>query len=145
MGKTKFQRWVARLALMAMLLVSLVPTLTLAFPMKANGGSATSFMQEICTTSGQKLYINVVTTQGKQIQTALDFQPSQKPASLTHHLNHCPFCSIQLDVVLDIPVNPAYALYQIAQTRLALADYVSPVVSPVFQTAQPLRAPPVFS
>ncbi|MDP3608889.1 MAG: DUF2946 domain-containing protein [Methylophilus sp.] len=138
----KLFRWMQRIALIAMVFASLAPSVSHAL---AGQGSQASFMQEVCGTGGKKIYIQVVTTQGKQIQTALDFQPNQNPASLTHHLNHCPFCSIQLDVVLDKPVNPAYVLYQVAQARLALVEYVSPVVSPVFQTAQPLRAPPFFS
>lgn len=127
------------MALMAIMLASLIPTLSLAFPMQ-NGKT---FMQEVCSTQGSKLLVQVITTQGKQLSTLIDFKPSQKPVSLSHHLNHCPFCHMALDEVTLPPHSPAYILFQQAQADIALSEYQSPVVSSFYPTAHTSRAPPL--
>ncbi|KQT38296.1 hypothetical protein ASG24_04160 [Methylophilus sp. Leaf414] len=129
----------ARMALMAIMLASLIPTLSLAFPMQ-NGGT---FMQQICSTQGSKLLVQVITTQGKQLSTLIDFKPSQKPVSLSHHLNHCPFCHMALDEITLPAHSPAYILFQQAQAEIALSEYQPPVVSSFYPTAHPSRAPPL--
>ena len=129
------------MALMAIMLASLIPTLSLAFPMQ-NGKT---FMQEVCSTQGSKLLVQVITTQGKQLSTLIDFKPSQKPVSLSHHLNHCPFCHMALDEVTLPPHSPAYILFQQAQADIALSEYQSPVVSSFYPTAHTSRAPPLTS
>ncbi|WP_235559654.1 MULTISPECIES: DUF2946 domain-containing protein [unclassified Methylophilus] len=139
MVTVKFQKWMARMALMAIMLASLIPTLSLAFPMQ-NGGT---FMQQICSTQGSKLLVQVITTQGKQLSTLIDFKPSQKPVSLSHHLNHCPFCHMALDEITLPAPNPAYILFQQAQAEIALSEYQPPVVSSFYPTAHPSRAPPL--
>ncbi|WP_228518825.1 DUF2946 domain-containing protein [Methylophilus sp. 13] len=135
----KFQRWMARMALMAIMLAALVPTLSLAFPMQAGK----SFIQEVCSSQGSKLVIQVITTQGKLRATLIDYQPSQKPVSLGHHLNHCPFCHMAMDDVVLPQPNPAYILFQQAQAEIALSSYQAPVVASVYSTAHPTRAPPL--
>lgn len=141
MGNRRLQRMIARLAMMAMLLVSLVPSLSLAFPMQ--GGK--SFVQEVCSSQGSKLVIQVITTQGKLKTTLIDYKPSEKPVSLHHHLNHCPFCHMAVDAVILPAYNPAYVLFQQAQTDLALTTYQPPVTDPLTPTAQLTRAPPLTS
>ncbi|MDP8567371.1 DUF2946 domain-containing protein [Methylophilus aquaticus] len=141
MRNVKTQRWIARLAMMAMLLVSLVPTLSLAFPMQ----SGKSFVQEVCSTQGSKLVIQVITTQGKQLSTLIDYKPSQKPVSLSHHLNHCPFCHMAIDDVVQPSYSPAYILFQQAQADIALSEYQAPVVSYFYPSAHTTRAPPLTS
>jgi hypothetical protein len=128
----------ARMALMAIMLASLVPTLSLAFPMQ----SGKNFVQEVCSTQGGKVLIQVITTQGKQLSTLIDYKPSQKPVSLNHHLNHCPFCHMAMDEVILPPYNPAYFLFQQAQADIALSEYQPPVVSRFYPTAHLSRAPP---
>lgn len=139
MWNLKTQRWIARLAIMAMLLVSLVPTLSLAFPMQ----SGKSFVQEVCSTQGNKLVIQVITTQGKQLSTLIDYKPSQKPVSLSHHLNHCPFCHMAIDQVMLPGYSPAYILFQQTQADIALSAYQVPAVPRVYYTAHLSRAPPL--
>lgn len=127
------------MALMAIMLAALVPSLSLAFPMQ----SGKNFVQEVCSTQGNKLLIQVVTTQGKQLSTLIDYKPSQKPVSISHHLNHCPFCHMSMDdVVLPSP-NPAYVLFQHAQAQLALDGYQAPFISSFYPTAHTSRAPPL--
>lgn len=127
------------MALMAIMLAALVPSLSLAFPMQ----SGKSFVQEVCSSQGSKLVIQVVTTQGKLRATLIDYQPSQKPVSLSHHLNHCPFCHMAMDDVVMPSHSPAYILFQQAQADIALSDYQAPVVSNIYPTAHPTRAPPL--
>lgn len=141
MNSTRYQRLIAQVAIFAILLTSLVPTLSLAFPM----ASAKNFTQEICSTQGQKLVIQVITTQGKLLATALDVQPQSQPNALNHHLKHCPFCQLAIDDVLMPSANPAYVLFQQAQVRLALSVYQAPVVASFDATAHPTRAPPAFT
>lgn len=124
---------------MAMLLVSLVPTLSLAFPMQ----SGKTFVQDVCSTQGSKLLIQVVTTQGKQLSTLIDYTPSQKPVSLSHHLNHCPFCHMAIDAVVLPGYNPAFVLFQQAQADLALRAYHPPVIASYTPSAPITRGPPV--
>ncbi len=133
------QRLIARLAIMAMLLVSLVPTLSLAFPMQQGN----SFIGQICSTQGNKLLVQVTTTQGKQLSTLIDYKPSQKPVSISHHLDHCPFCNMALDHVTLPPHSPAYILFQQAQAEIALSEYHSPVTSSFYPSAHTARAPPL--
>jgi len=135
----RFQRWVARMALMAIMLAALVPTLSLAFPMQ--GGK--TFVQEVCSSQGGKLVIQVLTTQGQWRATLIDYQPSQKPVSLSHHLNHCPFCQMAMDDIVMPSHSPAYVLFQQAQAAIALSEYQSPVVSHFYPTAHTSRAPPL--
>ncbi|TXG97215.1 MAG: DUF2946 domain-containing protein [Nevskiaceae bacterium] len=129
----------ARMALMAIMLAALVPSLSLAFPMQ----SGKTFVQEVCSSQGSKLVIQVVTTQGKLRATLIDYQPSQKPVSLSHHLNHCPFCHMAMDDVVMPTYNPAYILFQHAQADIALSDYQAPVITTVYTTAHLTRGPPL--
>lgn len=126
------------MALLAIMLAALVPTLSLAFPMQAGN----SFVQDVCSTQGSKLVIQVITTQGKQLPTLLDLQPAQKPASLGHHLNHCPFCHMAMDAVTIPSHRPPYVLFQQAQKQLALTEYQAPVVASYTPSALTTRAPP---
>ncbi|WP_242402176.1 DUF2946 family protein [Methylophilus sp. OH31] len=135
----RFQQWMARMALMAIMLAALVPSLSLAFPMQ----SGKTFVQEVCSSQGGKLVIQVLTTQGKLRATLIDYQPSQKPVSLSHHLNHCPFCHMAMDDVVVPSPSPAYILFQQAQANIALSEYRAPVVSNFYPTAHTSRAPPL--
>lgn len=130
---------VAKLAVAAMLMVSLVPTLTLAFPAQ----NSKSFAQEICSRQSGKLLITVITTQGKQRPTLIDYQPSQKPVSLSHHLNHCPFCFTALDdIFIPLPDSTTLLLQQ-PQANNTFRHYQAPSFPCVYQTANSPRAPPL--
>lgn len=124
---------------MAMLLVSLVPTLSLAFPMQ----QGKAFIGQICSTQGSKLLVQVMTTQGKQLSTLIDYKPSQKPVSISHHLDHCPFCHMALEQVTLPTHSPAYILFQQIQAEIALSEYQAPVASSFYPSAHTARAPPL--
>lgn len=135
----KLFRWMHRLALVAMVFAALAPSVSHAL---AGQGSAASFMQEICGTGGKKLYIQVVTTQGNQIQASFDIKPDSQSKSLSQHMMHCPFCHAGV-VDIDLPVrNPAFALYLEAIADGQVFDYSTPFTTHTVQTAHLTRAPP---
>lgn len=132
-------RLTAKLALLAMLIVSLVPTLSIAFPMQ----QGKTFVQEVCSTQRGKMLIQIVTTQGQQLSTMISYEPSQKPVSLSHHLEHCPFCHIALDKVVPGSYSPAYVLFQQTQADISLNIYQPPVVSNFYPSTHTTRGPPL--
>lgn len=137
----KLFRWMHRFALIAMVFASLAPSVSHAL---AGQGSAASFMQEICGTGGKKLYIKVVTTQGKQFQASFDIKPDKQSTSISQHMTHCPFCHAGVaDIDLTIP-NPAFALYLLAVADAQPFDYLAPFTSHTVQTAHLTRAPPAL-
>jgi hypothetical protein len=135
--------WMHKVALFAIVFASLAPSISHALASQSN---ARSFLQEVCSASGQKLYIQVqvVTTKGKQLQAGLDLKPEQQPITFSHHMEHCPFCHAgMMDVVLASH-NPAFELYLAEQQSLQRFDYQSPVVLVYIQTAHLTRAPPLL-
>lgn len=133
--------WVHRIALIAMLFASLAPSVSQAL---AGHGSANGFMQEICGTNGKKIYIQVVTTQGQQLQAGLDIKPSSQPASISHHMQHCPYCHAgTADSVLPTS-NPAFTRYLAAIADAQATHYVAPFTTHVVLTAHLTRGPPVY-
>lgn len=138
MFKKSLTKVMAKFAVSAMLLVSLVPTLTLAFPTQNSKG----FVQEVCSRQSGQLLIQVITTQGKQLSTLIDYQPSQKPVSLSHHLNHCPFCHMALDDIFIFAQDTTALLFQQIQAHSTFRHYQAPFFSGVYLTANIPRAPP---
>lgn len=139
MFKKALTKVIAKLAVLAMLMVSLVPTLTLAFPTQ----NSKSFVQEVCSRQSGQLLIQVITTQGKQLSTLIDYQPSQKPVSLSHHLTHCPFCSMALDDIFIPAQGPTALLFQQLQVNSTFRHYQTPSITGVYITANAPRAPPL--
>lgn len=139
MRNSAARRLIARLAIMAMLLVSLVPTLSIAFPMQ----QGSSFAQEVCSSQKVKLLVQILTTTGKQVSTLIDSEPSQKPVSLSHHLNHCPFCNLAIDKVVLPSHSPPYVLFQQTQASISLSNYQSPVVFSFTPSTHTTRGPPL--
>lgn len=135
----KLFRWVHRVALFAIIFASLAPTISHA--LQANSGAA--FAQEVCTTDGKKITIQVVTTKGQQLATELSQQSSsdKMPTSIQHHLQHCPFCANpSTDVVLEVPHTPII-VFLTAQAEKQVA--LSPAFLTSFSTLPPpAQAPP---
>jgi len=142
MVKQKLFRWMHRVALFAIIFASLAPSISHALNGHAN---PKGFLQEICSTGGKKLYIEVVTTQGKQLQAGLDIKPGTQPASISHHMNHCPFCHAGVADLVIPSRNPAFELYLVQQVSQQRFDYITPVVSHSIQTAHLTRAPPTIT
>lgn len=88
----KLFRFVHKVALFAIVFASLAPSISHALAAKQG---VNSFVQKICTSQGQAITIQVITSKGQQIATNLyaDVKDNPSPASLVLHLNHCPFCA----------------------------------------------------
>lgn len=79
-------------ALFAIVFASLAPSISHALAAKQG---VNSFVQEICSTNGEIITIQVVTSQGNKLDTQLDTEQKLPANSKTFisHLNHCPFCN----------------------------------------------------
>jgi hypothetical protein len=137
----KIFRLIDKIALFAILFASFAPTISHAL---VERGNTNSFIQQVCSASGQKIFIEVVTSQGKQLQAGLDIKPGSQPVSINHHMDHCPFCHAGVADVVIPSDNPAFELYLAQQACHRGLAYQAPVVSSVIQTAHLSRAPPLL-
>jgi hypothetical protein len=82
-----------------------------------------------------------VTSQGQQLQTGLDIKPEQQPVSISHHMEHCPFCHAGMaDQVIIPPHFELFALLvAIAQKN---TQYNTPTVFANTDISPPSQAPP---
>ncbi|HSH53847.1 MAG TPA: DUF2946 domain-containing protein [Methylotenera sp.] len=129
--------------MIVMAFASLAPTVSHAL-VNLTGNKA--FTQQVCTSNGAKVVIQVKTTMGKQLATELTLNsvnPS-KPQTAQNHFEHCPFCAN--------PHNTAYLPDPnnlIIQTLEAEAQTIAEhaVVAAAFQPylTPPSQAPPQFS
>jgi hypothetical protein len=142
MVKQKLFRWMHKIALFAIVFASLAPSISHAL---SSHNDPKGFIQEICSAGGKKLYIQVVTTQGKQLQAELDVKPGSQPVSINHHMDHCPFCHAGLADLAIPSRNPAFELYLAQQDSKQHFDYITPIVPHYIQTAHPTRAPPTIT
>lgn len=137
----KLFRWLNKVALVAIVFASLAPSISHA--LQANNGAG--FMQEVCTTSGEKITIQVLTTKGQQLATELPAQTSQSksPTGIQHHLQHCPFCANpSTDAALQAPHAPIIAILEAqAQQISATTQAVLPRFSVL---PPPAQAPPAL-
>jgi hypothetical protein len=138
----KLFRWVNKVALFAIVFASLAPSVSHAI---AAQQGINSFAQEICSSDGKKITIQVVTTKGQQLQTGLDTTPDANPVTITLHLNHCPFCHAGITDIVMPSRNPAFELYLAHQIDQQHFEYQPPVVPTIIQSAHLSRAPPSIS
>lgn len=135
----KLFAWVHKVALFAIIFASLAPSISHAL---AAQQGVNSFAQEICTTNGEIITIEVVTTQGQQLSTELGAaeEPSS-PASVVHHLNHCPFCANpNTDNGIEASHTPIIALLETQAQQLVISSHA---VLPRFSVLPPpAQAPP---
>lgn len=135
----KLFRWMHKFALFAIVFASLAPSISHAL---AAQQGINSFAQEICTTNGEVITIQVVTTQGQQLATELGAaEKASSPANIVHHLNHCPFCSNpNTDHGLDASHTPLIILLETQAQQLAVSTQA---VLPRFSVLPPpAQAPP---
>ena len=138
----KLFRWVYKVALFAIVFASFAPSISHALAAANN----TSFAQEICTTSGTKITIQVLTTKGKQLATELPAQSTENKAPTNiqhhlHHLHHCPFCANPVtDAMIQAPHAPIVAMLTAQAQQIAASAQVA---TPHFSTLPPpAQAPP---
>ncbi len=140
MLSTKLFHWMHRLALFAVVFASLAPSISHALAAKQG---INTFTQEICTTNGETIKIEVVTTKGQQLSTELDTEAPTSSANLFHHLDHCPFCS---NPITGHAIAPSHAV--IVATLAVKAqrfDTYTQAVLPHFSVLPPpAQAPPTL-
>lgn len=138
----KLFRWMHKIALFAIVFASLAPSISHAL---AAQQGINSLAQEVCSSNGEKITIQVVTTKGQLLQTALDSTTGSKPVNASLHLNHCPFCNASA-VNIAIPTrNPAFELFVAQQISQQRVDNQVDFVSTTIQSAHLTRGPPVIS
>ena len=139
----KLFRWVNKVALFAIVFASFAPSISHALTTANNA----SFAQEICTTNGTKITIQVLTTKGKQLATELPAQLTENtkqdiaPTGIQHHLQHCPFCANPTtDAAIQAPHAPIVAILTAQAQQIAASAQVA---TPHFSTLPPpAQAPP---
>jgi hypothetical protein len=137
----KLFRFINKVALFAIVFASLAPSISHA--LQANNGAA--FAQEVCTTDGKKITIQVTTTKGQQLATEFTAQTSsdKAPTGIQHHLQHCPFCANpSTDAALQTLHTPIIAILtaqaqQISATKQAVLPRFSALPPPA-------QAPPAL-
>lgn len=124
-----------------MVFASVAPTVSHAL-VSLTGNKA--FTQQICTSNGAKVVIQVKTTMGKQLATELTI--ANKPTSQTteDHFEHCPFCAnphstVYLPKANDLIIQTLEAEAQTIAEHAVVAVAFQPYLSP------PSQAPPQFS
>ncbi len=137
----KLFRWSNKVALFAIVFASLAPSISHA--LAAQQGIST-FAQEVCTTNGTKITIQVLTTKGQQLATELPAQTSEKsPAGIQHHLQHCPFCANpSTDAATQASHAPIIAILAAQAQQIAVSSQV--VLSRFSVLPPPAQAPPRF-
>jgi len=127
-----------KVALFAIVFASLAPSISHAL---ASQDNSKNFFQEICSSSGNKVVIQIVTTQGRHLATEFAIDKSQAPKSLDMHLEHCPFCANQA-FAADLPPKHAEIIALLELTAQKAALYAAPVVVSHTYTLPPAQAPP---
>lgn len=118
---------IAWIASLAVLLASFAPLFAHAF-----GGTTPTAWTEICTSLGTQ-------------RVALDdAHGAGAPKAPSHLLEHCPFCSLHVDVLGVPPAAPTVHLPVLAGTLLPPAFLHAPTTLAVWARAQP-RAPPLHA
>ena len=131
-----------KIALFAIIFAALAPSISHA--LAAQQGT-NSFTQEVCSTNGKKITIQVVTTKGQQFSAEFTTKNTGEtaPKSISHHLEHCPFCANpSTDAAMLAPHAPMIAILEAEAQHIAA---VSQVVLPRFSALPPpAQAPPAL-
>ena len=130
-----------KIALFAIVFASLAPSVSHAIAAQ-NGNN--SFIQEICSSSGKKISIQVQTTKGQQLATDFAVKQTPKPPNIALHLEHCPFCGGHFSAIA-LPAGNSVMIAQLAATAQKAAEYVAPVFASHTYVSPPAQAPPRLS
>jgi hypothetical protein len=130
---------ISKLILAVMLFVSLAPAVSHAL---ASWTGNQSFVQKICTTEGKTVVIQVKTTMGKQLNTALNLKPAINPDSDERHVAHCAFCSQPHNQDVLSAISPF--IIEILETQAwQMTVSAEPVIHQFFKLSPPSHAPPI--
>lgn len=124
-----------------MVFASLAPTVSHAL-VNLTGNKA--FTQQICTSNGAKVVIQVKTTMGKQLATELPIAGKSTSQTTENHFEHCPFCANPHSTVY-LPIANDFIIQTLEAEAHTIAEYA--VVAVTFQPylTPPSQAPPQFS
>jgi len=131
-----------KIAFLAVLFASLAPSVSHAL---AGQSRTSSYIQEICGVAGKKLFIQVITTQGNVIETGLSIKPSDHSKTITHQIDHCPFCHAGVSDVAVLEYNPAFIAYLEVLENVVRVDDIVFVQPQILHSAHLSRAPPVLA
>jgi hypothetical protein len=132
---------ISRIIMMVMVFASLAPTVSHAL-VNLTGNKA--FTQQVCTSNGAKVVIQVKTTMGKQLATELTIAGKSIPQTTENHFEHCPFCANPHstaylpkanDLIIQTLEAEAHAIAEYAVVAVASQPYLIP----------PSQAPPLTS
>ena len=129
------------IALFAIVFASLAPSISYAIAAQ-NGNN--SFIQEICSSSGKKISIQVQTTKGQQLAIDFAIKQTPKPQNIAMHFEHCPFCGGHFSAAA-LPAGNSVMIAQLALTAQKVAEYAVPVFTSHTYVSPPAQAPPSLS
>jgi hypothetical protein len=134
--------FVHKVALFAIIFATLAPSISHA--LTAQQGTS-SFTQEVCSTNGKKITIQVVTTKGQQFSAEFTTKNTGEtaPKSINHHLEHCPFCANpSTDAALEAPHAPIIAILDAEAQQISAISQV--VLTRFSVLPPPAQAPPTL-
>lgn len=130
-------RFMHHIALFAIVFASFAPSISHAL---AAQNSNNSFMQQVCTSNGEKVVIQVVTTKGQQLATEFSVSKSS-PKTMAMHLEHCPFCANGV-INSSLPATNTLIIAVLEKTAQHIAQYAAPAVVSRNYASPPSQAPP---
>jgi len=126
-------------ALLAIVFASLAPTISHVLASQHNSNR---LIQAICTSTGQTFTIEVLTSKGNTVKTALDWEPVSQEHEAIAHLQHCPFCYAgAMDAVLPAH-SPTFVLFLAQQAALQTSSYPSAFIRQIAYQTPLKRGPP---
>ncbi|MDP3087849.1 MAG: DUF2946 domain-containing protein [Methylotenera sp.] len=131
-----------KIALIAIFFAALAPSIS--HSLAAQQGT-NSFTQEVCSTNGKKITIQVMTTKGQQYLAEFTTKNTGEtsPKSINHHLEHCPFCANpSTDVALGASHAPMIAILEAQSQQIAAVSQV--VLTRFSVLSPPGQAPPAL-
>lgn len=136
----KLFRWMHKIALFAIVFASLAPGISHALAAK-NGTN--SFAQQVCTSDGKKVTIQVTTTQGQQLAAEFSVKATGKslPQGINHPLEHCPFCASHA-IAAALPVSNLEIIALLEASAQKAAEYAAPFFANHTYVSPPSQAPP---
>ena len=137
----KLFRFLHKIALFAIVFASLAPSISHAI---AAQKGTNSFTQEICSSSGKKISIQVQTTKGQQLSVDFVVKQAAQPKNIAMHLEHCPFCGGHFSAAA-LPAGNSVIIAQLAATAQKAAEYAVPVFASHTYVSPPAQAPPSLS
>lgn len=138
MLSVKINKLICKIALIVIVFASFAPSISHAL----NALSGRNFTQDVCTSDGRKVSIQVITTKGRQLLTEFDIKPSKSDhQGLEHHLEHCPFCA-NPQVVNFLPSTHKLIFQVLEAEAQTIAQHSFVAVASQPYTTPPSQAPP---